>query len=170
VSGEVTLPFFVLSVLTIVGAAAALALRNLVHCVLALMLAFVGLAGLYLQLDAQFLGFAQILVYIGAVAILIVFAILLTRGTESHSRSIVSPSWGMSSVVSVAVFGVLAWTIRSSVATRHSIPPQPAITVRQIGNALMSRFALPLEVIGLLLTAALVGAVTIAMQDKQEMK
>jgi NADH-quinone oxidoreductase subunit J len=166
----VTLPFFVLSVLTIVGAAAALALRNLVHCVLALMLAFVGLAGLYLQLDAQFIGFAQILVYIGAVAILIVFAILLTRGTESHSRSIVSPSWGMSSVVSVAVFGVLAWTIRSSVATRHSIPPQPAITVKQIGNALMSRFALPLEVIGLLLTAALVGAVTIAMQDKQEMK
>jgi NADH:ubiquinone oxidoreductase subunit 6 (subunit J) len=166
----VTLPFFVLSALTIIGAAAALALRNLVHCVLALMLAFVGLAGLYLQLDAQFLGFAQILVYIGAVAILIVFAILLTRGAESHSQSIVSPSWGMSSVVSVAVFGVLAWAIRSSVATRHSKPPQSDITVKQIGNALMSRFALPLEVIGLLLTAALVGAVTIAMQDKREMK
>jgi NADH:ubiquinone oxidoreductase subunit 6 (subunit J) len=163
----VTLPFFILSVLTIAGAAAALTLRNLVHCVLALMLAFVGLAGLYLQLDAQFIGFAQILIYIGAVAILIVFAILLTRGAESPSRSIVSPSWAISSVVSVLVFGVLAWTIRSSVATRHSIPPQPEITVKQIGNALMSRFALPLEVIGLLLTAALVGAVTIAMQDKQ---
>ena len=164
------LPFFILSVLTIVGAAAALTLRNLVHCVLALMVAFVGLAGLYLQLDAQFIGFAQILVYIGAVAILIVFAILLTRGTESPSQSIVSPSWAISSVVSVVVFGVLAWTIRSSVATRHPIPPQPEMTVKQIGNALMSRFALPLEVIGLLLTAALVGAVTIAMQDKQEMK
>jgi NADH-quinone oxidoreductase subunit J len=166
----VTLPFFILSVLTIAGAAAALTLRNLVHCVLALMLAFVGLAGLYLQLDAQFIGFAQILIYIGAVAILIVFAILLTRGAESSSRSIVSPSWAVSSVVSVLVFGVLAWTIRSSVATRYSISPQPEITVKQIGNALMSRFALPLEVIGLLLTAALVGAVTIAMQDKQEMK
>ena len=164
------LPFFILSVLTIVGAAAALTLRNLVHCVLALMLAFVGLAGLYLQLDAQFIGFAQILVYIGAVAILIVFAILLTRGTESPSQSIVSPSWAISSVVSVVVFGVLAWTTRSSVVTRHPIPPQPEMTVKQIGNALMSRFALPLEVIGLLLTAALVGAVTIAMQDKQEMK
>ncbi len=169
-SGEVNLPFFILSVLTIVGAAAALTLRNLVHCVLALMLAFVGLAGLYLQLDAQFIGFAQILVYIGAVAILIVFAILLTRGTESPSQSIVSPSWAISSVVSVVVFGVLAWTTRSSVVTRHPIPPQPEMTVKQIGNALMSRFALPLEVIGLLLTAALVGAVTIAMQDKQEMK
>jgi NADH-quinone oxidoreductase subunit J len=166
----VTLPFFILSVLTILGAAAALTLRNLVHCVLALMLAFVGLAGLYLQLDAQFIGFAQILVYIGAVAILIVFAILLTRGAESPSQSIVSPSWAISSVVSVVVFGVLAWTIRSSVATRHLIPPQPEATVKQIGNALMSRFALPLEVIGLLLTAALVGAVTIAMQDKRETK
>ena len=165
-----TLPFFILSVLTIAGAAAALTLRNLVHCVLALMLAFVGLAGLYLQLDAQFIGFAQILVYIGAVAILIVFAVLLTRGAESPSQSIVSPSWAISSVVSVVVFGILAWTIRSSVATRHSIPPQPEVTVRQIGDALMSRFALPLEVIGLLLTAALVGAVTIAMQEKREMK
>ena len=165
-----TLPFFILSVLTIVGAAAALTLRNLVHCVLALMLAFVGLAGLYLQLDAQFIGFAQILVYIGAVAILIVFAILLTRGTESPLQSIVSPSWAISSVVSVAVFGVLAWTIRSSIATRHPTPPQPEATVKQIGNALMSRFAIPLEVVGVLLTAALVGAVTIATQDKRETK
>jgi NADH-quinone oxidoreductase subunit J len=166
----VTLTFFILSVLTIVAAAAALTLRNLVHCVLALMLAFVGLAGLYLQLDAQFIGFAQILVYVGAVAILIVFAILLTRGTASPLQSILSPSWAISSGVSVVVFAVLAWAIRSSGATRHSIPPQPEVTVKQIGNALMSQFALPLEVIGLLLTAALVGAVTIAMQDKQEMK
>jgi NADH-quinone oxidoreductase subunit J len=70
----------------------------------------------------------------------------------------------------VVVFGVLAWTVRSSVAARQSTPPQPEATVKQIGNALMSRFALPLEVIGLLLTAALVGAVTIAMQDKRETK
>jgi NADH-quinone oxidoreductase subunit J len=166
----VTLSFFILGVLTIAGAAAALTLRNLVHCVLALMLAFVGLAGLYLQLDAQFIGFAQILVYIGAVAILIVFAILLTRGAESPSQSIVSPSWAASGVVSVAVFGVLAWTIRSSMATRHATPPQPEATVKQIGAAMMSGFALPLEVIGLLLTAALIGAVTIAMQDKKETK
>jgi len=170
VPGEVTLPFLILSVLTIVGAAAALTLRNLVHCVLALMLAFAGLAGLYLQLGAQFIGFAQVLVYIGAVAILIVFAILLTRDTESASRSLVSPSWLVSGAVSVAVFGVLAWTIRSSAAIQHVIPSQPEVSVKQIGDALMSRFALPLEVVGLLLTAALVGAVTIAMQEKRGMK
>jgi NADH-quinone oxidoreductase subunit J len=170
VPDEVTLSFFILGVLTILGAAAALTLRNLVHCVLALVLALVGLAGLFLQLDAQFIGFAQILVYIGAVAILVVFAILLTRGTESTSQSIVSPSWIISSIVATAVFGVLAWTIHSSMASRHPLPPQPEATVKQIGDALMSRFALSLEVIGLLLTAALVGAVTIAMRDKQEIK
>jgi NADH-quinone oxidoreductase subunit J len=170
VPDEVTLSFFILGVLAVVGAAAALTLRNLVHCVLALVLAFVGLAGLFLQLDAQFIGFAQILVYVGAVAILIVFAVLLTRGTESTSQSSVSPSWIVSGIVAAAVFGVLAWTIRSSVTSRHPLPPQPEATVKQIGDALMSSFALPLEVIGLLLTAALVGAVTIAMRDKQEMK
>jgi NADH-quinone oxidoreductase subunit J len=166
----VTLPLFILGVLTVAGAAAALTLRNLVHCVLALVLAFLGLAGLYLQLDAQFIGFAQVLVYVGAVAILVVFAILLTRGSESTSQSIVSPSWGISSAVSVLVFGVLAWTIHSSAISQHALPPQPEATVKQIGNALMSKFALPLEVLGLLLTAALVGAVTIAMRDKEETK
>jgi NADH-quinone oxidoreductase subunit J len=170
VSDEVTLSFFILGVLAVVGAAAALTLRNLVHCVLALVLAFVGLAGLFLQLDAQFIGFAQILVYVGAVAILIVFAVLLTRGTESTSQSSASHSWIVSGIVAAAVFGVLAWTIRSSVTSRRPLPPQPEATVKQIGDALMSRFALPLEVIGLLLTAALVGAATIAIRDKQETK
>ncbi len=157
----------ILGVLTIGGAVAALTLRNLVHCVLALTLSFLGLAGFYLQLSAQFIGFAQVLVYVGAVAILVVFAVLLTRGAEPNSQSIFSPSWLWSGVVSMAVFGVLAWTIHSSVITRQGQLLQPEVTVRQIGDALMSRYALPLEVIGLLLTVALIGAVTIAMRERQ---
>jgi NADH-quinone oxidoreductase subunit J len=141
-----------------------------VHCVLALVLAFVGLAGLYLQLGAQFIGFAQVLVYVGAVAILVVFAVLLTRGAESGLQSIVSPSWLPSLVVAALVFGIFAWTIHSSVASGGPAPPQPNVTVKRIGEALMSRFVLPLEVIGLLLTAALVGAVTIAVREKKETK
>jgi NADH-quinone oxidoreductase subunit J len=165
-----TLTFAILGVLTIGGAVAALTLRNLVHCVLALTLSFLGLAGFYLQLSAQFIGFAQVLVYVGAVAILVVFAVLLTRGADPTSQSIFSPSWLWSGVVSMAVFGVLVWTIRSSVVTRQGQLPQPEVTVKQIGDALMSRYALPLEVIGLLLTVALIGAVTIAMREKQEMR
>ncbi len=145
-----------------------LTLRNLVHCVLALTLSFVGLAGLYLQLGAQFVGFAQVLVYIGAVAILIVFAILLTRSAETATRLTVSPAWIFSSAVAVAVFGILVWMIRSSpAAQRESLAP-PDTTVKQIGDALMTRFVLPLEIIGVLLTVALLGAVAIAMREKRE--
>jgi len=166
----VSLSFAIIAVFTVAGALAAITLRNLVHCALALALTFTGLAGLYLQLGAQFIGFAQILVYVGAVAILIVFAILLTRSHEPQPLTIVSPGWVISSLVVAAVFGILAWSIRSSGMSDLPIPLRPEITVRQIGNALMSPFVLPLEVIGLLLTAALVGAVTIAMREQRSKK
>ena len=89
-NSKMPLPFAIIAVLTIAAAAAAMSLRNLVHCALALTVAFAGLASAYLQLDAQFVGFAQILVYVGAVAILIVFAILLTRGGEAPEKSVFS--------------------------------------------------------------------------------
>ena len=77
-----TLPFAIIAVLTIASAVAAMTLRNLVHCALALTVTFVGLAAAFLQLGAEFAGLAQILVYVGAVAILIVFTILLTRSGD----------------------------------------------------------------------------------------
>jgi NADH-quinone oxidoreductase subunit J len=160
--------FTIFAGLTVAGAVAAMSLRNLVHSVLALTLAFAGLAAVYLQLGAQFLGLAQILVYVGAVAILIVFAVLLTRDTEASSQSVVTNSWVGSGAVVLAIFGILAWAIRHSVASQHTMLPQPEVSIQQIGNALMQRFALPLEIIGLLLTVALIGAVTIAMRERRE--
>ena len=162
--------FAIIAVLTLASAVAAMSLRNLVHCALALTVAFAGLAAAYLQLDAQFVGFAQILVYVGAVAILIVFAILLTRGAESTPQPVLSSSWIAGIAVAVVVFGVLTWTIVTSPSTRRELPPQPEATVKQIGDALMNKFVLPLEVVGLLLTAAMIGAVIIAMHDKEEKK
>src|SRR5512146_18233 len=87
-----TLTFALIAVVTIAAAVAALSLRNLVHCALSLTVAFAGLAAAYVQLGAQFVGFAQVLVYVGAVAILIVFAILLTRGNELTSSGPIAPS------------------------------------------------------------------------------
>ena len=145
-----------------------MSLRNLVHSVLALVLAFVGLAAVYLQLGAQFIGLAQILVYVGAVAILIVFAVLLTRDTGATSTSILSSFWIGSGMVSLTIFGILAWAIHHSATSRGATLPQPEASMQQIGSALMLQFALPLEIIGVLLTVALIGAVTIAMQEKAE--
>ena len=136
-----TLLFLILGVLTLAGAVAALTLRNLVHCVLALTLAFVGLAGLYLQLGAQFMGFAQILVYVGAVAILIVFAILLTRGATSTFAidrfALLAQAAPSPPLFLVCLPGRFAQHGHST-----SIPPQPEVTVKQIGNALMSQICI----------------------------
>jgi NADH-quinone oxidoreductase subunit J len=162
-----TISFAILAIITIASAIAAMTLRNLVHCALALVGAFAGLAALYLQLGAQFVGFAQILVYVGAVAILIVFAILLTGGSEPPKQPIFSASWCVGGAVAIAVFAVLAWTIRSSHAVTEGVPPVTKPSVRQIGDQLMTKYILPLEVIGLLLTAALVGAVIIAMKEEK---
>jgi NADH-quinone oxidoreductase subunit J len=82
--------FYILAAMTIAGGLAAMLLKNTVHCALAVTVAFSGLAFLFLELDAQFAGFAQILVYVGAVAILVVFAILLTRGSETPKDSVYS--------------------------------------------------------------------------------
>ena len=161
-----TIAFAIIAALTIAAAVAAMNLRNLVHCALALVVAFAGLAAAYLQLDAQFVGFAQILVYIGAVAILIVFAVLLTRGGEAPEKSVFSASWIWGAFVAVAAFGTLAWAITNSFASRHEATERVEATVKQIGDALMSKYVLPLEVVGLLLTAALIGAVIMAMRDE----
>ncbi len=165
-----TLSFAIIAVLIIAAATAAMTLRNLVHSALAVAVAFAGLAAAYLQLDAQFVGLTQILVYVGAVAILIVFAVLLTRGGEAPEQSVFSTSWFWGLLITGAVFATLAWAITKSFASQRELPPVPSATVEQIGKKLMTQFVLPLEVIGLLLTAALIGAVIIAMRDEGNAK
>src|ERR1041384_7790131 len=109
-----TLAFGLNAFIILASGIAAISMRNLVHCALALTAAFAGLAVAYLQLGAQFVGFAQVLVYIGAVAILIVFAILLTRGSETTPQRIASPGWVTGAAATVAVLGTLVYAIWNS--------------------------------------------------------
>lgn len=159
--------FLILAVITIAGTVAAMALRNLVHCVLALTLGFAGLAALYLQLGAQFVGFTQILVYVGAVAILAVFVIMMTQHPTQAAESMFSSFWLAGSLIAALVFVVLAWAIHSSNLPSDIMSPHPEAAVRPIGDALMHKYVLPLEIMGLLLTAALIGAVILAMHEKR---
>jgi NADH-quinone oxidoreductase subunit J len=181
-----TLPFVIIAGLTAGSAIAAVSLRNLVHCALSLVVTFAGLAALFLQLNAEFVGFAQILVYIGAVAILIVFAILLTRGTEAPSPAPITTATPWAISIAVAAFVVIAGAILQTRAVpvgrltavvevagqKMELPlhmvTNPKPTVKAIGDKLMTDYVLPLEVVGLLLTAAMIGAVIIAMQEKRE--
>ncbi len=163
--------FCIVALFTLAGGLAAVTLKNTVHCALALTVALAGLALFFLRLDAQFVGFAQILIYIGAVAILVVFAILLTRSSEPEaSGGIVSSRWLAGVIIAAAVFAVLGWAIlRSAPALAHE-SAAPAVTVHQIGTALMGRYVLPLEIVALLLTSALIGAVIVAMHENGSAK
>jgi len=163
-----TVAFILIALVTLFAAVAAMSMPRLIHCALALVVAFAGLGCLFLNLGAEFIGLAQLLVYVGAVAILIVFAILLTRGGDvtmrPGARSAISGA-----VIALAVFAVLAHAVLTSgVSHMATTAVAPSNRVQEIGVALMQQYVLPLEVIALLLTAALIGAVILAWREKPE--
>src|SRR4051812_48421944 len=137
--------FYLIAVATLISAVAAMRLRNLVHCALGVAGTFTGLAALYLQLDAEFVGFAQVLVYVGAVAILIVFTVLLTRGAEVNSGlSRAASGWATGLGVAVLILSCIMAPIFSSPTLDRIAKPGVQAPVQQIGQELMTRYVLPL--------------------------
>jgi len=158
--------FYLTAVLTVAFAIAAMTLRRLIHCALCAAGAFASLAVIYLQLDAEFIGFAQLLVYVGAIAILIVFAVLLTSGLEANPGTRqASRSWIAGVFIAGLVLAGLGIPIVVSPSLHHVAPTAAAAPVKDIGEKLMTTYVLPLEMVGVLLTAALLGAAVIALRD-----
>jgi NADH-quinone oxidoreductase subunit J len=158
-----TVAFFVIAILTLAGALAAATLSKLVHAALCLVIAFVGVAAFFFLLGAEFVGLVQVFVYIGAVAVLIVFTILLTRRDLDQDRGF---NWG-GVFVAIAVFGGLIWTILLTPGLHMAAPPIEALTVKRIGEVLMTDYVWPLLCVGVLLTAALIGALILVMEEKR---
>jgi len=155
--------FLVIAIITLSGALAAATLRKLIHAALCLVIAFVGLAASFFLLGAEFVGLVQVFVYVGAVAVLIVFTILLTRREANGTRGI---NWG-GAMVALAVFGGLLWTILKTKLLAIPAPQIEPLTVKRIGDVLMTDFVWPLQCVGLVLTAALIGALVLVMEEKR---
>ena len=155
--------FLIISVVTLAGALAAACLRKLIHAALCLVVSFIGLAAFYFLLGAEFVGLVQIFVYVGAVAVLIVFTILLTRREDEDAAGF---NWS-GVVVAAAVFGGLLWTILKTASLSVAAPAIEALTVKRIGEMLMTNYVWPLQCVGLLLTAALIGALVLVMEEKR---
>ena len=155
--------FFAIAVMTLAAALAAATLQKLIHAALSFALAFVGVAAFYFLLGAEFVGLVQVFVYVGAVAVLIVFTILLTpRAPEKESGL----HWS-GVVIALAVFGGLLWAILKTSGLGIAAAPMAALDVRQIGVALMTDYVWPLQCIGVLLTAALIGALVLVLEEKR---
>jgi NADH:ubiquinone oxidoreductase subunit 6 (subunit J) len=155
--------FLIIAIITLSGAFAAATLRKLIHAALCLVIAFVGLAASFFLLGAEFVGLVQVFVYVGAVAVLIVFTILLTRREVNGTRGI---NWG-GAIVALAVFGGLLWTILKTKSLAIPAPQIEPLTVKRIGEVLMTDFVWPLQCVGLVLTAALIGALVLVMEEKR---
>ena len=163
---QLNAPFLFVALVTLTAAAAAMRLRNLVHCALCAAAAFAGLAIAYLLLGAEFVALAQALIYVGAVAILIVFGIMLTRGAEiAGGAAIAAPKSWMGFVVAALLCGLLICAALGFPNAQAGAPEIAAPSVRQIGLEMMANYIPALEGVGLLLTAALIGAVVIAMRE-----
>lgn len=158
--------FIILSAIALGGALAAVTLRNITHAVLSLILFFFGIAGLYFLLRADFIGVVQILVYVGAVAVLIAFAIVLTWQTEGEQDwQELGGKWFVGSLAAALVGGILVGVILRSERVAVLVETVPVGSVEQIGRALMTEYVLPFEIVSILLTAALIAAVVIAMEE-----
>jgi len=155
--------FIVIAISTLAAALAAATLRKLMHAALSFAVALVGVAAFFFWLGAEFVGLALVFIYVGAVAVLIVFTILLTRRDTGKDHGF---NWA-GAIIAAAVFGGLTWAILNTQSLSIVAPHTPALTVKRIGVALMTTYVWPLQCVGLLLTAALIGALILVLEEKQ---
>ena len=153
-----------LSALLLGGALGVVAFRNVVDAALALLVAMGAVAGLFILLLAEFLALVQILIYGGAVTIVLLFALMLTR-LEEFSRVQDNPQRPLALLIALALLGLLA-----AVFLRSRLPSQPLqpTGIGLLGKELFVQWAVPFEVASLLLLLALVGAILIARPGRGE--
>lgn len=162
--------FLVVAAVTLGSAFMVVTTRNLIHAALWLVATLFGVAVMYALLDAGFLAVVQVVVYIGAIAILFIFAVMLTRKEMRDQGPQLNSGWWMSALLAVLTFGALVsmlwgWKDMEKVAMDM---PVGFDSVSALGDALISpnAFVLPFEVASVLLLAALVGAVYVAFNPR----
>lgn len=155
--------FYLISGLTCVLAFLVVASRNVFHSVICFALCLIGVAGIYLYLDAEFLAMAQILIYVGAIATLFVFAVMLT---EKVKRSPVRNRYILIPAAVSLVFLLLLVNIINKVPWKVGAANTSPLSLTQLGKLLMSTYDLPFEVISAIILVALVGVVVIGRTKK----
>lgn len=157
--------FWILAGITVSAAFGVAAVRNLIHSVVLLIVTFAGVAGLYITLSADFIAVVQILIYIGAIAILIIFAIVLTprAGRLNQEGFMLLPAL----LLAVLVAGTMIFV---AFDTNWAISDRPAFedTVTAIGDLLLDKYALPFEIASVLLLSAILGAILLVRPEGAE--
>ena len=149
--------FYVVGALTLGGALGVVMTRNIVYAAFSLLASLMGVAGIFLLAFAEFLALVQVLIYGGAIVIVILFALMLTR-IEDFEHLTDHRQWPIAAIVAIAVFGVIAATI---VTTTVRTTERQGISFEALGDSLFTQWAVPFEVASLVLLVALIGSVVL---------
>lgn len=156
--------FGILAAIMVVGAFRVVTTNNIVHAALWLVTVLAGGAGQFLLLGQEFVAWVQVIVYIGAVIVLFLFAIMLTRAPMQHEGSLNNDFRWISLIAVVPLAGVLAWILLDQWGNDKIHLSRP-IRTGEVGNLVFRSYLVPFEVVGVLLLGALIGAVVLARKD-----
>jgi NADH-quinone oxidoreductase subunit J len=162
--------FYLLAALIVGCALAVVTTRNVVRSALYLIVVFAGVVGQYLLLAAEFVAVTQILVYIGAIMVLMLFGIMLTRARIGRDIQLTHDHWWIGLVTSVALVGVMGYALIDRYGDdplpRDIRIPEEGSNTAAVSDSIFSQYLVPFEVVSVLLLAALVGAIVIARKDR----
>ncbi len=167
----VQITFGVIAMFILVAAAMVVSVRNVIHAALWLIACFFGVGALYMLLEAEFLAVVQVLIYVGAVSVLILFAIMLTRQITGEGVRQLTNRWPVTLAISALLFAiVLAPTL---INQQWNVPPAPPLGTpepiagpAELGRGFVNEFLIQFQVVGVLLTVALIGAIVIAYEER----
>lgn len=165
ISEPVNWVFLAIAILVVFSGIRVVTAKNLVHAALFLVATLAGTAGLFLLLSAEFVAWVLVLVYIGAVVVLFLFGIMITRAPTGLDEGLDTDKKLWPALLSVAVFVTTAWTSIEAFGTRQVSTTGDPTSTEILGEGLLGRFVIPFEIVGFILLAALIGGITVARRD-----
>ena len=156
--------FAIMAVTMVASALRMVTTRNVVHAALYLVVVLAGVAGLFILLGAEFVGVTQVLVYIGAIVVLFLFGIMLTKGSFGDDDGVTGEGRLMAGLVGLLVFAVTAAAVVDSFADAERSRAAPSTTA-EVADSIFSAYIVPFEAVSVLLLAALIGSIVVARRD-----
>jgi NADH-quinone oxidoreductase subunit J len=156
--------FGIIAAVMIVSALRVVTTKNVVHAALYLVIVLSGVAAQFILLGAEFIGITQVLVYIGAIIVLFLFGIMLTRARLGDDETVSGERRVMASLVGVLLLGVMSYALITDFEDTHVDIASPS-NAAQVSDSIFSQYLIPFEVVGMLLLAALIGAIVVARKD-----
>jgi NADH-quinone oxidoreductase subunit J len=161
----VVVAFYVLAAITLISALMVAVVRDLIHAVLFLILSFIGVAGLYITLSADFVAVVQVLIYAGAISVLMIFAVLLTPRSDRDNAAV---SYAAPLSVLAGLLGAVIIFVGLDTDWRQVEGDRFGQTAAEIGQALLDPYALPFEVASIVLVVAMIGAIILVRPGNEE--